>query len=195
MMTRRPLSRRVSVNFTGGILAAGPAEKARADRKRPAILISFIENSETIFRLSDLFDRLLEIGQQIAPVFDADRNAYQAVADMSQLHLFGRHAGMRGGLGMASQRLDAAQRHGVAHDLEMAEKRERGVAPAVEIDGKDTARKIALRETNANLFTVVEKRRIVNMADLRFADQSLGNALGVLALAVHAQRNRGQTAV
>src|SRR4026207_1177176 len=112
MMTRRPLSRRVSVNFTGGILAGGPAAEATADRKIPAKHISFIEYSETIARLSDLCARLLETGRQVAPVFDADRNAYQAVADVSQLHFFRRHAGMRGGLGMTRQRLDAAQRHG-----------------------------------------------------------------------------------
>ena len=84
-----------------------------------------------------------------------------------------RHAGMRGGLGMAGQRLDAAERHRVARDPQIAQERERGVAAAVEIERENAARIIALRLADANLLGIVEQRGIEHAPDLRTAVPAL----------------------
>src|ERR1035441_9020760 len=55
---------------------------------------------------------LLEIGEQVAPVFDAGGESHQAIRNAGFRELLLAHAGMSGGFGMAGERFDAAQRHG-----------------------------------------------------------------------------------
>ena len=57
----------------------------------------------------------------------------------------------------------------------------------MEIDGENAARIIALRLANANLLGIVEQGGIVNTPDLRPTGEVFGDALGILALAVHPQ--------
>jgi len=59
-------------------------------------------------RLTQRRQRLFEIGQQVAPVFHAYRDAHQAVGDAGFRQFLGRHAGVRGALGVARQRFHAA---------------------------------------------------------------------------------------
>src|SRR5260370_37483998 len=105
----------------------------------------------------DLLDGLLEIRQQVAPVLNADRNPHEAVADLRLFHFCRRKSGVGGGFRMARQALDAAERYGIARDLEIPQQRERGIAAAVEIDGENAARIITLGLADANLLVVFKQ--------------------------------------
>ncbi len=61
-----------------------------------------------------LFQSLFEVGKQIAPVFDAERDADQAIANTGFVEIFGAPRGMGSAARMAGERFDAAERNGIA---------------------------------------------------------------------------------
>src|SRR5690349_21253519 len=80
---------------------------------------------------SDLLERLLEIGDQVVRVLDADGNADQRVGHAEPVARLLRHARVRRRRGMRDQRLGAAQAHGELHHLQRVQHPERlGLAAA-----------------------------------------------------------------
>src|SRR5690242_15331878 len=102
-------------------------------------------------------ERLFEVGEEIAPVLDADGDAHQAVGHAGFGELLLGHARMRGALRMADQGLDSAERHGVAGDADVPQEIERGFLAAFEIERKEAPRVGALLLVNALLLGVVKK--------------------------------------
>src|SRR5271165_2958379 len=94
----------------------GPGSASRHARHQAATgrRDSFREGSGTVpsqirSSESNKIQRLLEIGQEIAPVFDAYRDAHQAVSDAGLRGFFFGEPGMRGRFGMTNQRFHASE--------------------------------------------------------------------------------------
>src|SRR5581483_2128738 len=103
--------------------------------------------------------------------------------------------GVGGALRMASERLHAAQRNGALGDAQAAKEVERRGLAALKLDREEAAGVRALLFEDALLLGILEQRRINHGLQLRVSVERLRQALGVLALAVHAQRNGGKAAV
>src|SRR5579872_4135966 len=106
---------------------------------------------------------MLEVGEQVAPVFDADRHAHQSIGDSRFGELLFGESGMRGGFGMAHQRLHSAERHRVARQSQIAQELERRFLSAAKIEREHAARKIALRLPDANLLNLRLARNAVSL--------------------------------
>src|SRR3989338_9570961 len=133
---------------------------------------------------SDGVEAVPDVAQQVAPVFDTDRDAHQAVGDAGPLHVLGRQLGVGRGLGVAGERLDAAETDRVAQDPERAQEGEGGHLPSLQVERHDPSREIALRVADADLLRVGDQGRVEDAAQGGVPLQALGDALGVLALPV-----------
>ena len=131
---------------------------------------------------------------KIAPMFDADRNAHEAVGDPGLREFLIGEARVRSGFGMAGERFDAAERDGIARDLHVAEKFESRRLAAAQFDRKHRAGIVALRGEDPLLFGIGDQRGIDRVLDLRMTVKMLGDALSIFAGAVHAQADGGQAA-
>src|SRR5689334_22702357 len=69
---------------------------------------------------ADGLQRLIQIGDQVAHILDANREAQQGVRDTAPLTLRLRNRAMRHRGGMAAERLDAAEALGELEDTQMA---------------------------------------------------------------------------
>lgn len=65
----------------------------------------------------------------------------------------------------------------------------------MEVEGDHGAGVVGLGEADADLFGVIEEGGVEDFADLGTADEGFGDALGVFALAVHAEGDGGEAAV
>src|SRR5271170_4218890 len=71
------------------------------------------------------FQGMLEVGQEVAPVLDADRDADEAVGHAGVGKFLFGETGMRGGFRMACECFDTAKRNRVSRDLQTAQEIER----------------------------------------------------------------------
>ena len=93
---------------------------------------------------------------------------------------------------MAREGLHASQAHRVVRDREPAQEIKRRALAAVHLECEKRTREAALGVANAYLVRIVKQRRVIHFLDLRMRGQTLDDALGALALAVHAQRDGRQ---
>ena len=119
----------------------------------------------------------------------ADRDAHELIGDPGQRELRVGELTVRRRLRVTRERLDPAEAHGIARDLEAPEELERAALAALDFDREDRARKVALRVADPLLLRVVEQRRVVHAQHARVIGEPLGDALGILALAVHPERD------
>src|SRR5579863_520284 len=110
-----------------------------------------------------LTQRLLEIRQQIPPVFDSNRHPHQPVSHSCCGELRLREARVRRGLRMANQGLYTTQRNGVISEAESAQKIKRLGLAAAKLERKHCPWKIALCLENANLAGILEQRGVVDL--------------------------------
>src|SRR5215472_12565919 len=179
---------------TAYALGHGPAKPGSFRGGTPGVLVrrfpQLAKEAGELYRSQ----RLLEVGEQITPVFDADGDAHEAVCDSRLLELLFGKAGMCGGLGMTGEGFHTAERHGVSCDLQMAKEIERASLAAFNFERKHSAGIIALGGVDAFLFGIGEKRRIEDALDFLVFNEALGDALRVDAGFVHAQAHRGEAA-
>src|SRR5579883_403983 len=95
-------------------------------------------------RPAPLSQRLVEIGEEVVEILDADRQADERVADAQRLALLGRQRGMRHDGGMLDQALDAAETLGQGEDLDALEEAPRRRQIAGELDRHHAAEALHL---------------------------------------------------
>ena len=77
---------------------------------------------------------LVDVGDDILRMLDADGEPHIAVGDASPMLLLARQLRMRGGRGMDRQRPDIADIGDVVDHLEIVDERAAGVPPALELE-------------------------------------------------------------
>ncbi len=80
-----------------------------------------------------LSQRLEEIAEQVFPVFDAEREAHEAFADLGLVEVFWGPGGMGGAAGVAGEGFDSAEGDGVAGEFDFAEEVEGGGFAAFDV--------------------------------------------------------------
>ncbi len=136
-----------------------------------------------------------KVGQNVAPIFNADADADEAIDDAGELQLLVADGGMGGGTGVADERFHAAEADGIAGDFEMPEEFEGRRFAAVEDEGEDAAGVVALGVANADLFGIGEEGGVVNFLHGRVGGETFGDALGIFGLAIHAQVDGGEAGI
>src|SRR4030095_14687416 len=127
----RPLGLRLRFSVS----RAAPPDLARARQcRQPYVLVGRLRDRrrsagralgrDSLRSRGQLRQRGLEVGDQILPVLGADRDAHECIRDPGKGELRVEELAMRRRLRVTGERLDAAQAHGIARDLQAAEKLE-----------------------------------------------------------------------
>src|SRR2546426_9951428 len=81
-------------------------------------------------------ERAREVVQQVAPMFRADRNSHQPVADSRATQFRFAKLAMSGSSGMAGESFNSAEADGIAADLEASQEVKRRESPRVQFERK-----------------------------------------------------------
>src|SRR6185312_12344976 len=137
--------------------------------------------------------RVIEVGDQVVEILDADGKADEGVADAERLALLRWQRGVRHDGGMLDQALDPAQALGQREDLDPLEEAPRFGQAALELDRDHAAVAVHLAPGQLVLWMAGETR-IVDAGHLRVARQMLGDRLRVDAMPLQPERQGLQAA-
>src|SRR3546814_230343 len=144
--------------------------------------------------VSNRRQRLVEIGDQVVGILDADRHADQIVGAAERLLALVGDRQMRHRGGVAGERLGAAEADRELRDLQRVEKAEalRLASLDEQRKGRSGAGAVALEDILLRPF--LQKAEIAEPLDLRMLLQEGADLGGILARAAHAQLDRLQAA-
>src|SRR5690349_12440062 len=112
-----------------------------------------------------LSERLIEVGDEVVDILDADGKANERVADAERAALLGRERGVRHDRGMLDEAFDAAQALGEREDLDALEETPGHGEIAVELGGDHAAEPLHLAPCK-RMLRVARKTGIVDARDL-----------------------------
>src|SRR5215470_8541613 len=137
-----------------------------------------------------LIQRVLQLGDEIVDVFDADGEPHQAVADAeARAHVL-RQRRMRHDRRMLDEALHAAQAFGERKELAALEKAARCREPASQHRAHHAAIAVVHLLGGEQMLRMAREARIDHALDLGMLFQPGGDMHRVAAVALHAQRKR-----
>src|SRR5690606_23165948 len=110
---------------------------ARQSSAKPSVRTSRWRLPARLAARSKGVERGGQVGEQVAKVFDADRDPHQRIAHVEALPFLVRHLRVRRAGGVTGQALHAAETHRVASDPQAPQKVEGGPLAPDQLERKD----------------------------------------------------------